>query len=68
MDDRIILIKSDTDADGHHHSIPSRWNQSVDGKVALHKTAAEAKAAWKDEGGGDRTRPHILNRSFSGTY
>ena len=48
--DRIILTKSDADAGGHHHSIPSRWLQSVDGgKITLRKTAAEAKAHWRDE-------------------
>lgn len=47
--DRVILTKSDKDAGGHHHSFPSSWLQSVDGKVTLSKTAAEAKSAWKDE-------------------
>jgi hypothetical protein len=47
--DRIILTKNDADAGGHHHSIPSRWIQSVEDKVTLRKTADEAKAAWKDE-------------------
>ena len=47
--DRIILTKNDTDAGGHHHSIPSRWVQSVDDKVTLRKTAEEAKAHWRDE-------------------
>ena len=47
--DRIILTKSDPDAGGHHHSIPSRWVSSVDGKVKLRKTASEAKQAWRDE-------------------
>ncbi|WP_337846156.1 DUF2171 domain-containing protein [Sphingomonas sp.] len=76
--DRIILTKSDPDAGGHHHSIPSRWIESVDDKVTIRKTAEEAKAAWRDEDRngalfGDRDRdadrgPHYLNRSFSGTY
>jgi len=76
--DRIILTKNDTDAGGHHHSIPSRWIQSVDDKVTLRKTADEAQAAWKDEersgalfGGRDDqdwSRDRNLNRSFSGTY
>jgi hypothetical protein len=74
--DRIVLTKGDAEAGGHHHSIPSRWIDSVDGKVTLRKTADEAKAAWKDEERGaffgeerDEGRgPHILNRSFSGTY
>ncbi|MBB4101459.1 DUF2171 domain-containing protein [Sphingomonas kyeonggiensis] len=76
--DRIILTKNDTDAGGHHHSIPSRWVQSVDDKVTLRKTADEAQAAWKDEersgalfGGRDDqdwSRDRNLNRSFPGTY
>lgn len=78
--DRIILTKNDADAGGHHHSIPSRWIDSVDDKVKIRKTADEAKAAWRDEdrsgaffGGADRDAEswrtdHNLNRSFSGTY
>jgi len=80
--DRILLTKSDADAGGRHHSIPSRWIQSVDDKVTIRKTAEDAKAHWRDEergaffesddsrGGdkGDSSGPHMLNRSFSGTY
>jgi len=47
--DRILLTKNDKDAGGIHHSIPSRWIKSVDGKVSLSKSADEAKAAWTDE-------------------
>jgi osmotically-inducible protein OsmY len=47
--DRIILTKNDTDAEGRHHSIPSRWIQTVDDKVTLRKTADEAKNHWRDE-------------------
>ncbi|WP_066725278.1 DUF2171 domain-containing protein [Sphingomonas pituitosa] len=47
--DRIILTKTDTDAEGRHHSIPSRWIQTVDDKVNLRKTADEAKNHWRDE-------------------
>jgi hypothetical protein len=47
--DRILLTKSDPDAGGQHHSIPSSWITSVDDKVTLSKTAAEAKQAWRDE-------------------
>lgn len=74
--DRIILTKTDKDAGGHHHSIPSRWIQGVDDKVTIRKTADEAKREWRDEehdralsaerDDADRTRH--LNRSFSGTY
>jgi hypothetical protein len=77
--DRILLTKSDQDAGGHHHSIPSRWIQSVDDRVTLRKTADEAHAHWKDEerntamfGEGRNqdsdSQGRILNRSFSGTY
>jgi len=76
--DRIVLTKSDPDAGGHHHSIPSRWIQSVDDTVTIRKTAADAQAHWKDEERnqalfGDERRDdigaaHNLNRSFSGTY
>ena len=47
--DRILLTKNDRDAGGVHHSIPSRWIKTVDGKVTLSKSADEAKAAWKEE-------------------
>ena len=74
--DRIVLTKNDPDAGGHHHSIPSRWIESVDDKVTIRKSADEAKAAWRDEERsgalfGDRDdgrSAHYLNRSFSGTY
>lgn len=80
--DRILLTRSDSDAGGHHHSIPSRWIQSVDDKVTLRKSAAEAQAHWRDEersgalfGDNDRREDREdwsgernLNRSFSGTY
>ena len=79
--DRIVLTKSDPDAGGRHHSIPSRWIISVDDKVTIAKTADEAHAHWRDEERnqalfGDDNRSderdvgatHNLNRSFSGTY
>lgn len=48
--DRIILTKTDPDAGGAHHSIPSSWIRSVDEqKVTLEKTAEEAHAAWRAE-------------------
>jgi hypothetical protein len=79
--DRILLTKSDPDAGGRHHSIPSRWIDRVDDKVIVRKTADEAKAHWRDEErsaffGGDSAGHgqdegedgRMLNRSFSGTY
>jgi hypothetical protein len=47
--DRIILTKNDADAGGRHHSIPSRWLESVADKVTISKTAEDAKAHWRDE-------------------
>ncbi|RVT91028.1 DUF2171 domain-containing protein [Sphingomonas crocodyli] len=64
--DKILLTKTDKDAGGHHHSIPSSWIVSVADKVTINRTAAQAKQAWKDE---ERNEgPHNLNRAFSGTY
>ena len=76
-DGRIVLTKSDPSAGGHHHSIPCGWLDSVDDKVILNKTAEQAMQAWRDEEtnralfereGGGSGGPHILERSFSGTY
>jgi hypothetical protein len=47
--DRIVLTRTDKDAGGHHHSIPSAWIQSVDDRVTISKTADEAQRAWRDE-------------------
>lgn len=76
--DRIILTKSDAAAGGHHHSIPCSWIQSVDERVTINKSAQDARQHWQDEENrralfenDDRQRddgPHVLNRSFSGTY
>jgi hypothetical protein len=67
--DRLKLTKTDKDAGGHHHTIPSSWIESIDdGKVKIAKTADQAKAAWREEaedgdkrggglfGGGDDNR------------
>lgn len=76
--DRIILTKSGAMAGGHHHSIPCSWIQSVDERVTINKTAEQARDQWRDEENrralfeSDDQRsgdgPHILDRSFSGTY
>ena len=80
--DHILLTKTDRDAGGHHHNIPSSWIASVADKVTLSKTADEAKRLWTDaetrgglferDGNRDdkdgRTEGGNLNRSFSGTY
>lgn len=81
--DRILLTKTDKDAGGVHHSIPSRWIKTVADKVTLAKSADEAKSAWQEEERnsalfdyGDRTgrndggvtKGRTLGKSFSGTY
>jgi hypothetical protein len=76
--DRIILTRNDPNAGGHHHSIPCGWIQSVDEKVTIDKTAEEAMRQWRDEENRralfepeenrSNDGPHILDRSFSGTY
>lgn len=78
--DRIILTKGDAEAGGHHHSIPCSWIKNVADKVELDKSAEEARRVWRDEEGKsafwsdqdpdreDSEGPHMLNRSFSGTY
>lgn len=75
--DDLILTRSDASAGGLHHRIPCGWIDSVDDKVKLNLTAEEATNLWREE---HRSRalferedsgsagPHILNRSFSGTY
>lgn len=74
--DRILLTKSDADAGGRHHSIPSRWIDSVDSQVRLRKTADEAKRHWRDEENnmamfgddpqrGDQDRDDRLGRSHN---
>jgi hypothetical protein len=45
--DHILLTRSDRDADGHHHSISSRWIATVSEKVTLSMTADEAKRGWQ---------------------
>jgi len=76
--DRLILTKSDPESGGAHHSLMCTAIDRVeDDKVILAVTAEEAQRHWRDE---SRERalferedqgevgPHILGRSFSGTY
>ena len=78
--DRIVLTKSDPDAGGRHHSIPSRWIDRVD-RVTVRKPptrpshigATKSGSAFfgGDSAGRDQEEDgdgRILNRSFSGTY
>lgn len=75
--DTIILTKNDPSAGGVHHAVPCGWVDRVEDKVTLTIPAEEAVQRWRTE---SRSRalferpdsgqdgPHILNRSFSGTY
>lgn len=76
--DRIILTRSDEASGGAHHSLSCADIDRVeDNKVVLECTAEQAQARWRDdtrsralferEDQGE-TGPHILNRSFEGTY
>jgi hypothetical protein len=78
--DRIILTKSDEAAGGVHHSLSCADIDRVEGdRVVLGSSADQARNGWRDEGSeralfereGQRqgsNRPHMLDRSFSGTY
>jgi hypothetical protein len=75
--DRIILTRSDPNAGGVHHSVPCSWVESVNDKVTLNRTAEQAITEWRDEDSGralfekpgqGSEGPHVLGRSFSGTY
>jgi hypothetical protein len=75
--DRVILTRSDEAPGGVHHVIPCAWVDRVDDKVVLNLDAEEARRRWQSE---NRSRalferehlgvpgPHVLNRSFAGTY
>jgi hypothetical protein len=75
--DRIILAKSDPNAAGMHHSVPCGWVDRVEDKVTLNRTASSAMDSWRNEDTGralferedqGSEGPHVLDRSFSGTY
>ena len=68
---------SDDNAGGVHHRIACDWVAEVGDKVVLNIGAEEAIARWRTEGrsralfereDSGRRGPHVLNRSFSGTY
>ena len=80
--DRIILTKSDEAAGGAHHSLSCTDVDRVEGdRVILSSSADQARSYWRDEGseralfereregeGQSADGPHMLDRSFSGTY
>lgn len=76
--DRIVLTRSDPESGGLHHSFGCSAVDRIEGdRVVLDMSADKARARWRDEG---RSRalferdderedgPHMLDRSFSGTY
>lgn len=75
--ERIVLTRNDQEAGGVHHSIPCGWIERVDDKVVLNIDAEEAKRRWHSKSHSralfERAQtgvsgPHVLNRSFAGTY
>jgi len=75
--DSIVLTRTDS-SDGRHHSFSSSLIERVeDGRLVLSATAEDARDQFGDP---DRDRslaegddqgeggPHVLNKSFSGTY
>jgi len=76
--DRLILTKNDPEAGGVHHSFPCTDIDRIEGeRVILDCSSEQARKRWRDE---SRNRalferedqgeagPHMLDRSFSGTY
>jgi hypothetical protein len=75
--DHIVLTRNDATAGDVHHAIPSGWIEDVTDKVALNLRAEEAMERWRIAGrsralfereGSGSDGPHVLNRSFFGTY
>lgn len=76
--DRLILTKSDPEAGGVHHSLScTEIDRVEDGRLILDISADRARDRWRDESRGralferedqGRAGPHVLDRSFSGTY
>jgi hypothetical protein len=76
--DRIILTRSDPQSGGVHHSLSCTDVDRVESdRVILDCSAEQARERWRDESRSralferedqGRAGPHILDRSFSGTY
>ena len=76
--DRIILTRSDPESGGVHHSLSCSDLDRVEGdRIILECSAEKARERWRDESRGralferedqGRAGPHVLDRSFSGTY
>lgn len=76
--DRIILTRSDPQSGGVHHSLSCTDLDRIEGdRVILDCSAEKARERWRDESRSralferedqGRAGPHVLDRSFSGTY
>ena len=76
--DRIILTPSDPDAGGSPHSLSCTDIDRVEGnRLILESSAEKAQERWRDDSRGralferedqGSSGPHVLGRSFSGTY
>ena len=76
--DRIILTRSDPESGGVHHSLSCSDLDRVEGdRIILDCSAEKARERWRDESRSralferedqGRAGPHVLDRSFSGTY
>jgi hypothetical protein len=76
--DRILLAQSGESAGGMRQSVPCSWVETIDeNRVTLNRTSEQAMDEWREEERsralferrGERSEgPHVLNRSFSGTY
>ena len=76
--DRLILTKSDPESGGAHHSLSCSEIDRIDGdRVILNTKADDARTRWRDESreralfereDQGRSGPHVLERSFEGTY
>jgi len=76
--DRLILTRSDPQSGGVHHSLSCTDLDRIEGdRVILDCSAEKARERWRDESRSralferedqGRAGPHVLDRSFSGTY
>ena len=76
--DRLILTRGDPQSGGVHHSLTcTDVDRIEDNRVILDCTADRARERWRDESRSralferedqGRAGPHVLDRSFSGTY
>lgn len=76
--DRIVLTRSDPESGGVHHSLSAIDIDRIEGdRVILDLSREQARERWRDESrdralfersGQGEMGPHVLERSFEGTY